>query len=90
MDKEYINDEYIEMVYKNISQNLRKEREKQGMTVIQLERKSGIDRTAIYKMENNKRRFGLENLLKICLALNIRLGDLYDIDLQHNGRSGGS
>ncbi len=73
----YVDSEYMKCVYESIAVNLRKEREKQGLSVIDLEKISGIDRSAIYKMESNKRRFGLENLIKICFALKIKLSDLY-------------
>lgn len=53
-------------------------RNKKGMTVRELEQISGIPRSTINDIENNKTSPRLVQLEALAKALGVRIGDLYD------------
>lgn len=69
----------VSVFYEMVSRRLKEERKKQKLSVSDLERRSGVDRTSIHKMETNRIKFGLPNLIRLCEALGMRLYDLYDL-----------
>lgn len=68
MDKQ----DYIDILLNKIIGNfLRREREKQSLTLEQLAKKSGISKQNIYYYEIARNRIKLEKFIKICKALNL-------------------
>lgn len=84
-----LTDQQLDQIYQQIAKKFHAERIKQNMTVIQLEARTGIDRTAIYRMENCRRRFGFGNMIRMCHALGLSLDDLYQasVDCNKNGEA---
>ena len=57
--------------------NLRKEREKQGLSQLELALRANISQNMINYVETGKRTPSLDTLLKICQALNINPAALF-------------
>ena len=57
--------------------NLRKEREKQGLSQLELALRANISQNMINYVETGKRPPSLDTLLKICQALNISPASLF-------------
>lgn len=57
--------------------NLRKEREKQGLSQLELALRANISQNMINYVETGKRTPSLDTLLKICEALNISPASLF-------------
>ena len=58
-------------IYKRIGFNLMKQRRLKGWTQEQLAEKSGVSRSRISKMENDKENFNIESLFLIAQSLEI-------------------
>ena len=54
-------------------------RKKKGLTIRQLEYKTGISKSTLSRIENNETKLYLELLEKISKALDCRVQDLFDI-----------
>ena len=64
---------------KLILNNIAKIREEKGLTIRQLEYKTGISKSTLSRIENNQARLYLGSLEKISKALKCDLKDLFDI-----------
>lgn len=62
-----------------ILNNIAEIRKKKGLTVRQLEYKTGISKSTLSRLENNEMKLYLELLEKIARALNCNVQDLFDI-----------
>ena len=62
---------------KLILSNISKIRQEKGYSIRQLEYKTGISKSTIYRLENNQTKLYLELLEKISTALNCKIEDLY-------------
>ena len=62
---------------KLILSNISKIRQEKGYSLRQLEYKTGISKSTIYRLENNQTKLYLELLEKISIALNCKIEDLY-------------
>ena len=58
-------------------QRVRKERIKQGLSQEELATKAGVHRTYIGMIERAEKNITLENIEKLCKALNLRLKDIF-------------
>ena len=61
-----------------IVNNIAKIREEKGLTIRQLEYKTGISKSTLSRIENNQARLYLDLLEKISKALDCNLKDLFD------------
>lgn len=61
-----------------IVNNIAKIREEKGLTIRQLEYKTGISKSTLSRIENNQARLYLDSLEKISKALDCNLKDLFD------------
>jgi transcriptional regulator with XRE-family HTH domain len=57
----------------DISDILKKTRKRAGLSRNDLSLMTGVGKTTIYDIEHGKSTIHLENLIKLCTALNIRL-----------------
>ena len=62
-----------------IVNNIAEIREEKGLTIRQLEYKTGISKSTLSRIENNETKLYLELLEKISKALDCRVQDLFDI-----------
>ena len=62
-----------------IVNNIAKIREEKGLTIRQLEYKTGISKSTLSRIENNQARLYLDSLEKISKTLKCDLKDLFDI-----------
>ena len=62
---------------KLILSNISKIRQEKGYSLRQLEYKTGISKSTIYRLENNQTKLYLELLEKISIALNCKIEELY-------------
>nr|DAZ22230.1 MAG TPA: Helix-turn-helix XRE-family like protein [Caudoviricetes sp.] len=62
---------------KLILSNISKIRQEKGYSLRQLEYKTGISKSTIFRLENNQTKLYLELLEKISIALNCKIEDLY-------------
>ena len=62
-----------------IVNNIAEIRKKKGLTIRQLEYKTGISKSTLSRIENNQARLYLDSLEKISKALKWDLKDLFDI-----------
>lgn len=62
-----------------IVNNIAEIRKKKGLTIRQLEYKTGISKSTLSRIENNQARLYLDSLEKISKALKYDLKDLFDI-----------
>lgn len=62
---------------KLILSNISKIRQEKGYSIRQLEYKTGISKSTIFRLENNQTKLYLELLEKISIALNCKIEDLY-------------
>ena len=62
-----------------IVNNIAEMRKKKGLTIRQLEYKTGISKSTLSRIENNETKLYLELLEKISKALDCRVQDLFDI-----------
>ena len=62
---------------KLILSNISKIRQEKGYSLRQLEYKTGISKSTIYRLENNQTKLYLELLENISIALNCKIEDLY-------------
>ena len=60
-----------------ILSNISKIRQEKGYSLRQLEYKTGISKSTIFRLENNQTKLYLELLEKISIALNCKIEDLY-------------
>jgi len=71
-------DEKFVSIYKTVGKNLRDQRKEKNMSQQQLADLAGkIDRSKISDIENGKEDFLFSTLLKICIALNINVEELF-------------
>lgn len=71
-------DEKFVSIYKTVGKNLRDLRKEKNMSQQQLADLAGkIDRSKISDIENGKEDFLFSTLLKICIALNINVDELF-------------
>ncbi len=61
-------------MYKLFGEQLRKERQKKGLTVLKVSRACGLSRSYITLIENGLRLPGKKNISKIAKALGIKTG----------------
>ncbi|MCP3966898.1 MAG: helix-turn-helix domain-containing protein [Lentisphaerae bacterium] len=66
----------------DLSQNIRKIRQEQGLTVEQLAIQSGFSKGFISRLENFRVNPSLNALQKISVALGVKVGDLFHTDLK--------
>ncbi|MFO0323134.1 MAG: helix-turn-helix domain-containing protein [Bacteroidota bacterium] len=64
---------------KQIGQNIRKYRKKQGLTQLDLAVECGFEEPSVWRLENGKTNPTIKTLLKITKALDIKLTDLVKI-----------
>jgi len=64
---------------KQIGQNIRKYRIKQGFTQLDLAAMCGFEEPSVWRLENGKTNPTIKTLLKISKALDIKLTDLVKI-----------
>ena len=69
-------DSGIESLYRKIGQKIVAERKRKGISQEKLAADTGIDRSHIGYIEQNRRKPTLATLYKICRGLDIRLSDL--------------
>ena len=62
---------------KLILSNISKIRQEKGYSLRQLEYKTGISKSTIFRLENNQTKLYWELLEKISIALNCKIEDLY-------------
>lgn len=55
-------------------------RKEKNLTLMQLEKLSGISKTTLNYIENGKRSPKLEQLEKIAIVLNVRMTDLFELE----------
>lgn len=71
-------DEKFVTIYKTIGENLRDKRKEKNLSQQQLADLAGkIDRSKISDIENGKEDFLFSTLLKICVALEINIDQLF-------------
>jgi len=71
-------DEKFVSIYKTVGKNLRDQRKEKNMSQQQLAHLAGkIDRSKISDIENGKEDFLFSTLLKICIALDINVEELF-------------
>lgn len=58
-------------------QRVRKERIKQGLSQEELAIRAGVHRTYIGMIERAEKNITLENIEKLCKALNLRIQDIF-------------
>lgn len=58
-------------------QRVRKERIKQGLSQEELATRAGVHRTYIGMIERAEKNITLENIEKLCKALNLKLQDIF-------------
>lgn len=63
-------------ILKKFGVNLKKLREKQGLTLVDLEVRSGIDNGDISKIEGGKINIAFTTLAKLAIGLNLPMTDL--------------
>lgn len=68
---------FFEEQQQKVIHNLRKERERQGLSQLELALKANISQNMINYIETGKRTPSLDTLLKICQALNINPATLF-------------
>jgi transcriptional regulator with XRE-family HTH domain len=61
-----------------VSDAIRAERLRQGLSQEELARRTGLHRNSISAIERGRRNIGLESLVKITRALGIRPADLFE------------
>lgn len=61
---------YIEMKLKQI-------RKQKNITLSELSRKSGVSKTQINDIENNKKKSTLQSIILLAQALDVKVEDLY-------------
>lgn len=61
-----------------IVNNIEKVRKEKGYTIRQLAYKTGISKSAIFRLENNQTKLDLERLEKLAKALRCKITDLFD------------
>ncbi|WP_366933660.1 helix-turn-helix transcriptional regulator [Sulfurimonas sp.] len=73
-------DEEVQSFIKQVSANIKKERQKRGVTQLELALKIGQKSSAFYANAENSaknRRFNLEHIYKISKALNVDVGSFF-------------
>lgn len=66
------NSEYLDdLLNKNVGSEIKKEREKQNLTLDQLSKKSGVSKQNIYYYEIGRNRIKVDKFFKICEGLGI-------------------
>ena len=68
----------------NLAQKIVNYREAQDMTQAELAKKSGIERTALNKIEKGTRKVSSDELKSIAVALNISSDTLLDMQVQND------
>lgn len=70
-------------IYEQISKNIKKYRNKMGITQADLAEKVGVSHEFIRRIESpkGKKSFSIDTIWKISLALNIEIGQLFEIDI---------
>lgn len=66
----------------SVSSRLRAARERQGLTILKLARKSGVTRQTIYTAEDGKSEPDIKTLRKLAAALSVTVADLLDDELE--------
>ncbi|WP_050636644.1 helix-turn-helix domain-containing protein [Candidatus Stoquefichus sp. SB1] len=51
-----------------------------GISQEKLANIAGVDRTYMTQVENGKRNISIENVRKICIALNVSISDFFDVN----------
>jgi len=73
------NKEYVDFILnQTIGILIRKEREKNNLTLDQLAKKSGVSKQNIYYYEIARNRVKLDKFLKICEALDLNPSEIFD------------
>lgn len=73
------NNDYMDLLLnQTIGQFIRKERERQSLTLDQLAKKSGVSKQNIYYYEIARNRIKLDKFMKICEALCLNPSDVFD------------
>ena len=70
-------------IYEQISKNIKKYRNQMGITQADLAEKVGVYHEFIRRIESpkGKKSFSIDTIWKISLALNIEIGQLFEIDI---------
>lgn len=73
-DNEYLDD----LMNKMAGSIIRKERERQGLTLEQLSKKADVSKQNIYYYEIGRNRIKMDKYMKICKALNISVVEILE------------
>ncbi|MBF6276995.1 helix-turn-helix domain-containing protein [Nocardia nova] len=73
----------VDKAHRAISDHLRAERARAGLTQAQLAEKSGLAEITIYRLEKNQRKMTLTQLFAIADALGVKPGDFLDSAQSH-------
>ncbi len=70
-------------IYEQIARNIKKYRQKAGITQAVLAEQVGVSHEFIRRIESKKgvKTFSVDTIWKISLALNIEVGKLFEIDI---------
>lgn len=69
-------DEILSKQYSEITNNIKRIRLEKNISIEKLAEMADIDKSHIYKIENGSRKIGLDALLKLTLALDVRVSDI--------------
>lgn len=73
------NNEYLDDILNKMAGSyIRKEREKQQLTLEQLAKKSGVSKQNIYYYEIGRNRIKIDKYYKICEALNLNVVEILE------------
>ncbi len=70
------NDKTIQAIRSNVARLLREERERQKVSLNALAQRAGISRQMVSFVESEERNPSLEMLLRLTIALNVKLEDV--------------
>ena len=65
------NDQLLETLIQGIGKNIREERLKRDMSIVDLSKITNIDRRQLYRIESGENKIGLLCLMKVMIALEI-------------------
>lgn len=75
-------------ILRKFGEKIKHLREERNLSQEELAKLLGMHRTYISQVENGKRNIRLVNIGKIALALNVRLKDLFDFEIDRSDASG--
>lgn len=66
-----------DIIVKNIAKNIKEQRLEKGVSCLELSERTGIDLSHIYRIEKGTRKVGLDALLRISIALDISIMEVF-------------